>query len=135
MKFVIDFLEFICYNVVTTKRKEMINMNYSTFCLSNLTDTDLANLAKACAAETTRREETRHARRAEWIHNHYWGFVGHPNASIQVIGKRTILALYSRYDGVKIGTAYPINGDVYDEVTGIAVAYAKAMGERIPYYI
>lgn len=110
-------------------------MNYTTFCLSNLTDTDLANLAKACAAEATRREETRHARRVEWIHNHYWGFVGHPNASIQTIGKRTIVALYDRYDGVHIGTAYPINGDEYDGNTGIAVAYAKAMGERIPDYI
>ena len=45
------------------------------------------------------------------------------------------MATYSRYDGMKIGTAYPINGDAYDHDIGIAVAYAKAMGERIPDYI
>lgn len=135
MGFVIDFLEFICYNVVTTKRKEMINMNYTTFSVSNLTDTDLANLAKACAQEQAKREEARHARRAEWIHSHFWGLMGHPNATVHTCEKRTIVALYNRYDGVRIGTAYPINGDKYDYDTGVAVAYAKAMGERIPDYI
>ena len=131
----IDFLEFICYNVGTTKRKEMIHMKTTTFSVSNLTDTDLSNLFHSCAAELQKRADQRTKRRAEWIHNHYWGFVGHPNASIQTTGNRTIVALYNRYDGVRIGTSYPINGDVYDENTGIAVAYAKAMGERIPDYI
>lgn len=110
-------------------------MKTTTFSLSNLTDTDLSNLFNSCATELQKRADQRTKRRKDWIRSRYWCFVGHPNASIQVIGKRTILALYSRYDGVKIGTAYPINGDVYDEVTGIAVAYAKAMGERIPDYI
>ena len=135
MEFVIDFLEFICYNVVTTKRKEMINMNFTTFSVSNLTDTDLANLAKACAEETAKRENQRAKRRKDWIQSHYWGFVGHPNASVQTIGNRTIVALFNHYDGVRIGTSYPVHGDAYDEVTGIAVAYAKATGERIPDYI
>ena len=110
-------------------------MNFTTFSLSNLTDTDVMKLFEERTLELARREEAKTKRRKDWIQSHYWAFVGHPNASIQVIGKRTILALYSRYDGVKIGSAYPINGDVYDEVTGIAVAYAKAMGERIPDYI
>ena len=110
-------------------------MNFTTFSVSNLTDTDLSNLFHSCADELQKRADQRTKRRKDWIQTHYWAFVGHPNASTQVIGKRTIVALYSRYDDVKIGSAYPINGDVYDEVTGIAVAYAKAMGERIPNYI
>lgn len=110
-------------------------MNFTTFSVSNLTNTDLANLAKACAEETAKRESQHEQRRQEWIHSHYWGFMGHPNASVHTCEKRTIVALYSRYDGVRIGTAYPINGDEYDYDTGVAVAYAKAMGERIPSYI
>lgn len=110
-------------------------MKTTTFSLSNLTDTDLSNLFNSCATELQKRADQRAKRRNDWIQNHYWAFVSHPNASVQVVGNRTILALYSRYDGVKIGTSYPINDDVYDEVTGIAVAYAKAMGERIPDYI
>lgn len=103
-------------------------MNSTTFCVSNLTDTDLSNLLNSCATELQKR-------RAEWIQNYYWSFVGHPNSAIQVTGERTIVAIYSRHDGVRIGTAYPIKGDVYDHETGIAVAYAKALGDRIPGYI
>ena len=110
-------------------------MKTTTFCVSNLTDTDLNNLAKACAEEIAKRETQRELRRSEWINSHFWGFMGHPNATVHTCEKRTIVAIYNRYDGVKIGTAYPINGDVYDHDTGVAVAYAKAMGERIPSYI
>lgn len=110
-------------------------MNFTTFSVSNLTDTDLANLAKACAQEQTRRGEARHARRVEWIHSHVWDFMKHPYATVHTCEKRTIVALYNRHDGVRIGTAYPVNGDVYDQNTGVAVAYAKAMGEHIPSYI
>ena len=110
-------------------------MNFTTFSVSNLTDTDLSNLFHSCADELQKRADQRTKRRKDWIQTHYWAFVGHPNASIQTIGKRTIVALYSRYEGVRIGTAYPIKDDVYDEPTGIAVAYAKAMGEHIPDYI
>lgn len=113
----------------------MINMNSTTFCVSKLTDTDLSNLFNSCATELQKRADQRTKRRAEWIQNYYWSFVGHPNAAIQVTGERTIVAIYSRHDGIRIGTAYPIKGDVYDYETGIAVAYAKALGERIPDYI
>ena len=110
-------------------------MNSTTFCVSKLTDTDLSNLFNSCATELQKRADQRTKRRVEWIQNYYWSFVGHSNAAIQVTGKRTIVAIYDRYDGVRIGTAYPINGDVYDYKTGIAVAYAKALGDCIPDYI
>ena len=107
----------------------------NSFALSKMTDTDLTNLFNACASEMAKREEARRERRSKWITNHYWAFMGHPNASVLISEKRTIVAIYNHYDGVRIGTAYPINGDTYDHDTGIAVAYAKALGERIPNYI
>lgn len=110
-------------------------MKTTTFSLSNLTDTDLSNLFRSCATELQNRADQRTKRRAEWITNHYWSFMGHPHATVHTSEKRTIVAIYNRYDGVKIGTAYPINGDVYDHETGVAVAYAKALGESIPEFI
>jgi hypothetical protein len=110
-------------------------MNFTTFSVSNLTDTVLSNLFHSCSTELQRRADQRVKRRAEWITTHYRTFMAHPYATVHTSEKRTIVAVYDRYDGVKIGTAYPINGDVYDHNTGVAVAYAKAMGERIPNYI
>ena len=110
-------------------------MNFTTFSLSNLTDTDVMKLLEECTLELARRDEAKVKRRAKWINDHYWSFVSHPHATVHICEKRTIVAIYNRYDGVKIGTAYPINGDVYDHNTGVAVAYAKAMGERIPSFI
>ena len=110
-------------------------MNFTTFSVSNLTDTDLSNLLHSCTTELQKRADQSAKRRAEWLANHYWSFMGHPNATVHICEKRTIVAIYDRCNGVKIGTAYPINGDVYDHDTGIAVAYAKALGERIPTYI
>jgi hypothetical protein len=116
-----------------TKGNEI--MKTTTFSLSNLTDADLSNLFNSCTTELQKRADQRAMRRAEWITNHYWSFMGHPNATVHTSEKRTIVAIYNRYDGVRIGTAYPINGDVYDHETGVAVAYAKALGERIPSFI
>jgi hypothetical protein len=110
-------------------------MNLTTFSVSNLTDTDLSNLFHSGSTELQKRADQRTKRRAEWITNHYWSFMGHPHATVHTSEKRTIVAIYNRYDGVRIGTAYPINGDVYDHETGVAVAYAKALGESIPAYI
>lgn len=110
-------------------------MNFTTFSVSNLTDTDLSNLFHSCADELQKRADQRSRRRTEWIKSYYWSFMAHPHAAVHTSEKRTIVAIYSRYDGVKIGTAYPINGDVYDHETGVAVAYAKALGDSIPDYI
>lgn len=110
-------------------------MKTTTFSVSNLTDTDLSNLFHSCADELQKRADQRTKRRTDWIDKHWIAFLSHPNAAVHVSGKRTIVAIYNRYEGVKIGTAYPINGDVFNSETGIAVAYAKALGERIPDYI
>ena len=110
----------------------------NSFALSKMTNTDLTNLYNDCIIEMRKREEqraARRARRAEWIEDYYWDFMNHPNASVQIIGQRTIVAIYSRNDGVQIGSAYPIDGDIYNKDTGIAVAYAKAIGVKVPDYI
>lgn len=107
----------------------------NSFSLSKLTDIDLSNLFHSCADELQKRTDQRAKRRKDWIDEHWIAFLAHPNAAVHVSGKRTIVATYSRYEGVKIGTAYPINGDVFNSETGVAVAYAKALGESIPDYI
>ena len=113
----------------------MIFMKTTTFSLSNLTDTDLSNLFNSCATELQKRADQQAKRRKDWIDKHWIAFLSHPNAAVHVSGKRTIVAIYDRYEGVKIGTAYPINDDVFNSETGVAVAYAKALGEPIPAYI
>ena len=110
-------------------------MKTTTFSVSNLTDTDLSNLFHSCATELQKRADQQAKRRKDWIDKHWIAFLSHPNAAVHVSGKRTIVAIYNRYEGVKIGTAYPINGDVFNSETGVAVAYAKALGESIPAYI
>ena len=110
-------------------------MNFTTFSLSNLSDTDLSNLFHSCTTELQKRVDQQAKRRKDWIDKHWIAFLSHPNATVHVSGKRTIVAIYNRYEGVKIGTAYPINGDVFNSETGVAVAYAKALGESIPAYI
>jgi hypothetical protein len=113
-------------------------MNYmktTAFSVSNLTDIDLSNLFHSCADELQKRADQRSRRRTEWIKSYCWSFMAHPHAAVHTSEKRAIVAIYDRYDGVKIGTAYHINGDVYDYETGVAVAYAKALGKHIPDYI
>ena len=110
-------------------------MKTTTFSLSNLTDTDLSNLFNSCATELQKRADQQAKRRKDWIDKHWIAFLSHPNAAVHISGKRTIVAIYNRYEGVKIGTAYPVNGDVFNSETGVAVAYAKALGESIPAYI
>ena len=110
-------------------------MKTTTFSVSNLTDADLSKLFHSCADELQKRADQQVKRRKDWIDKHWIAFLSHPNAAVHVSGKRTIVAIYNRYEGVKIGTAYPINGDEFNSETGIAVAYAKACGESIPDYI
>ena len=126
-----------CYN----KGKEMINMKTTTYnrtpySLANLTDTDLANLAKELNAEQSRRAEAKERRRREWIDGHYSAFLNHPNATSIQVGETTVVALYHRnHGGVHIGKATPVHDDKFNRDVGIAVAYAKANGEEIPYFI
>jgi hypothetical protein len=108
--------------------------NYS-FSVSRLTDSDLVNLFNACASEMATREERKSRQREHWIEMWYAEYLNRYDTDCLVVGKRTIVATYDECNGMRIGTAYPIHNDKYDAKTGIAVAYAKAIGIAIPDYI
>jgi hypothetical protein len=109
--------------------------NNCSFSVSRLTDSDLVALFNACASEMASREERKSKQREHWIEMWYAEYLNHYDTDCLVVGKRTIVATYDEYNGMRIGTAYPIHGDEYDAKTGIAVAYAKAIGIAIPDYI
>lgn len=109
--------------------------NNCSFTVSRLTDSDLVALFNACASEMANREEKKFKQREHWIDARYAEYLNRYDTDCLVVGKRTIVATYNEFNGMRIGTSYPIHGDEYDAKTGIAVAFAKANGEDIPDYI
>ena len=109
--------------------------NNCSFTVSRMTDSDLVALFNACASEMASREERKSRQREQWIDMWYAEYLNRYDTDCLVVGKRTIVATYDEYNGMRIGTSYPIHGDEYDARTGIAVAYAKAIGIAIPDYI
>lgn len=109
--------------------------NNCSFSVSRLTDSDLVALFNACASEMASREERKSKQREHWIEMWYAEYLNRYDTDSLVVGKRTIIATYDEYNGMRIGTSYPIHGDEFDAKTGIAVAYAKAIGIAIPDYI
>lgn len=107
----------------------------NSFALSRLTDGDLMNLCLAVADEIAKREEARKVRREKWIRDYHNGFLRHPNASYKVVGQTVVVSVYDRYTGIHMGATTPVGEDKFELSTGIAVAFAKAVGERIPEYI
>lgn len=106
--------------------------------LSKLTDDDLSKLIADCAKEQAhrerqRRERSRKEKRIQWIVSHIRQYKN-STANHEVVGETVIVAV-QWYGHIVIAKATPIKGDVFDLDTGIAVAFAKVMGERIPNYI
>ena len=110
-------------------------MKNSTFSLTQMTDSEISRLLEECQREQTQRQQIRKKRRDRWIKDVICAYLCHPNASFARIGETTVVAVYSRYDGLRMGKATPVKGDAFDKDVGIAVAFAKACGERIPDYI
>lgn len=73
--------------------------------------------------------------RREWVDAHYRAYLRNPYTTCKQLGPLTVVALYNRDTGNHIGTATCLPEDDYDEMVGIAVAFAKANGELIPNYI
>ena len=119
----------------TTTNNCSFSVSRLTDTASRLTDSDLVALFNACASEMAIREERKSKQREHWIEMWYAEYLNRYDTNHLVVGKRTIVATYDEYNGMHIGTAYPIHGDEYDAKTGIAVAYAKAIGIAIPDYI
>lgn len=97
--------------------------------LSRWTDGELDELRSLLNEETSARERKRN----QWIENHYTQFQ-HRCGNYKVIGNTVVIALF--WMGiVKMATATTVKDDKFDLRTGIAVAYAKACGERIPDFV
>lgn len=107
----------------------------NSFSLSKLTDNELLTLASNICEERQRRERKRKEERDRWVDGYYYACLNNPNASVVHVGETTVVALWSRNLGLRMGTATPVHGDVFDHNTGIAVAYAKAVGDKIPDFI
>ena len=101
--------------------------------LSKWNDSALDELRSLINEETSARERKRKQERELWIENHYKQFQRW-YSDYKVVGNTVVIAL-TWMGKVKIATATAVKGDVFDLRTGIAVAYAKACGERIPDYI
>jgi len=109
--------------------------NSYIYSVSRMTDAELDNLLSAVMEEKSKRQEEIRKLRAQWISDFYCMYMAHPNASHRRIGDITVVSFYHRHSGIHMGTARPIKGDVFNERTGIAVAFAKANGYGVPDYI
>lgn len=107
----------------------------NSFSLTNLTDFELFRLATECMMEQERRGRKRKEERQKWVDGYYYSFLNHPNATAIQVGDTTVVAVYARNTGMRIGTAKPVHGDVFNREVGLAVAYAKALGDQIPDFI
>ena len=101
--------------------------------LSKWSDDDLVELRQLICEETSRREHNRRVMRQEWITRQLELFRCN-RAQYQRIGDTIVVSVYG---GCRVHMAQttPIKNDKFDLNTGIAVAYAKAVGTPIPDFI
>ena len=101
--------------------------------LSKWSDMDLAELRHLICEETCNRERKRREARNQWIARQLASFRT-SQGEYQRIGDTIVVsALY--YGKVVMSKTTPTKNDKFDLDTGIAVAYAKAIGLRIPDFI
>lgn len=110
-------------------------MKTTTFSLTNLTDSDISRLLEECQREQTRRQQYRETARKNWLESMYHAFMVHPNAASIQVDNVTVVSVFNRNAGMRMGTARPVHGDTFDRAVGIAVAYAKAIDMTIPNFI
>lgn len=112
----------------------MKNVNSISF--KTLDDKSLSVLYVNLAREINARAEAKAAKREQWVRTMIKRYLTHPHSAMKQLGEVTIVSVYNDYYNVlSIGTSRPINNDKYDKDVGIAVAFAKAIGEPIPDYI
>lgn len=95
---------------------------------------EIIAIIQACQNELWARRENAQ-KRESWVDEMYRSYLGHPNATRHRKEDMTIVALYERNSGVKIGVAKCSSTSTFDEKVGLAVAYAKAIGDHVPEYI
>lgn len=112
----------------------MKNVNSISF--KTLDDKSLEVLYANLTREINARAEAKAAKRKLWVSTMVNRYLYHSHSASKQIGKITIVSVYDDYyKGVSIGTSRPINNDKFNGEVGIAVAFAKALGEPIPDYI
>ena len=104
----------------------------SDFYVNKYTDTELHTLLEAVQDEIARREDARKRRRAEWIEHYSWE--AYHRGAVEVVGKTVVVAVVKN-GSIHIAKTHPIAGDVFDMDTGVAVAYTKAIGLRVPDFV
>lgn len=102
------------------------------FYVNKYTDIELRTLLEAVQDEIVRREDARKRRREEWIEHMSWE--AYHRAAIERVGETVIVAVLKN-GSVHMAKTHPIKGDVFDMDTGVAVAYTKAIGLRVPDFI
>ena len=103
------------------------------FALSKLSDAGLAQLQQDVNDEIIRREAEKQKRRKDWISSRVREF--HLRAGSYVKMDTTVVVVIKWNGAVRVGKTTPIRNDKFDLETGVAVAFAKAIGETIPSYI
>lgn len=102
------------------------------YSLESMTDKDLDELYLSACAERIRRADKK-TMRENWVKKYYNQYQNSTARAVWV-GETVVVAV--KWMGhIKMATATPVNGDKCDTHTGIAVAYAKACGERIPDFV
>lgn len=108
------------------------NTNHpAAFSLTSLTDKQLTELIEGAKKEQADRAN----RKARWVRETYAQYLQHPNAICTKIDNTIIVSVYSRVYGLHMCHSVPRPGDKFDYTTGVAVAFAKACGERIPSFV
>jgi hypothetical protein len=101
--------------------------------LSKWSDTDLAELRHLICEETCNRERKRREARQNWVYR--YAQEAYHRGNFEVVNNNTVVVAVCQNDHIVMGKATPINGDKFDLDTGVAVAYAKAVGLCIPDFI
>ena len=100
--------------------------------LSNWSDADLLELRLLINEETHNRERKRKVR-LDWICK--YAQEAYHRGSHEIICGNTVVVAVCQNGHIVMGKSTPIKGDKFDLDTGVAVAYAKAVGVRIPDFI
>ena len=107
-------------------------MKIGAFTLENMVDADLENLYVSVQNERIRRADNK-CKRTAWVNKRYAQFKN-CYGEYKVVGDTVVIAL-AWMGNIKMATATPVRGDKFELITGIAVAYAKACGERVPDFV
>lgn len=110
--------------------------NVNSISYKSLDDKSLEVLYANLTREINARAEAKAAKRERWVREVFTNYLAHPHSTMKQIGEITIVSTYNDfYNVLSIGVSRPANNDKYNERVGVAVAFAKAIGEPIPDYI